>query len=492
MKRGREEEKISSPLFPRLHVNDADKGGPRAPPRNKMALYEQFSIPSQRFTSSSSPSMPFPSHRGSNSVPSISSSQGCVQERSASSSLYMRSQIPHSLTTEKSQASTTESMPRVTSTVRQSPAEKSDEDFRVPVYVQSSNRDGHVADCKTRSFKKSDRIHEDLSSTVTLQDASSGQDHDDDNLRSSGDAEKSGSSGSTEKIDSSGDDAADRMVRDDASERLLVDSREAADAYNPDNLVGLIGLKHFWKARRAIISQQRVLALQVFELHRLMNIQKLLAESPQLLLEDASSFHGSPAAPSKSQPVDTSVKPIDPTVNATQPADRKEVLAPEEETRGGEVVPPALPAGPAMSDGKSGPLPIQVAGNHWLFPVMSPTEGLIYKPFYKPENMVLLPPPYCVSQPVSGSAVDQGSFFSGSHASNCNRPNPREADLQSSTASSAASWPKPGTGATVAASAGESPTKVIKVMPRNPKSASESAVKIFQSIQMERKRFDPL
>lgn len=49
MKRGKDEEKVMGPLFPRLHVNDTDKGGPRAPPRNKMALYEQLSIPSQRF-----------------------------------------------------------------------------------------------------------------------------------------------------------------------------------------------------------------------------------------------------------------------------------------------------------------------------------------------------------------------------------------------------------------------------------------------------------
>ncbi|KAL2545821.1 hypothetical protein Fot_15054 [Forsythia ovata] len=46
MKRGKYEEKIMGPMFPRLHVNDAEKGGPRAPPRNKMALYEQLSIAS--------------------------------------------------------------------------------------------------------------------------------------------------------------------------------------------------------------------------------------------------------------------------------------------------------------------------------------------------------------------------------------------------------------------------------------------------------------
>lgn len=50
MKRGKDDEKITEPLFPRLHVNDTDKGGPRAPPRNKMALYEQLSIPSQRYS----------------------------------------------------------------------------------------------------------------------------------------------------------------------------------------------------------------------------------------------------------------------------------------------------------------------------------------------------------------------------------------------------------------------------------------------------------
>lgn len=48
MKRGKDEE-IKEPMFPRLHVNDREKRGPRGPPRNKMALYEQFSIPSQRF-----------------------------------------------------------------------------------------------------------------------------------------------------------------------------------------------------------------------------------------------------------------------------------------------------------------------------------------------------------------------------------------------------------------------------------------------------------
>ncbi|KAI3700134.1 hypothetical protein L2E82_44752 [Cichorium intybus] len=49
MKRRKNEDKNMGPMFTMLHVNDTIKGGPRAPPRNKMALYEQLSIPSQSF-----------------------------------------------------------------------------------------------------------------------------------------------------------------------------------------------------------------------------------------------------------------------------------------------------------------------------------------------------------------------------------------------------------------------------------------------------------
>ncbi|KAL9662614.1 hypothetical protein QQ045_027447 [Rhodiola kirilowii] len=36
----------SRPLFPKMHVNDRDQaGGPKPPPRNKMALFEQPAAP---------------------------------------------------------------------------------------------------------------------------------------------------------------------------------------------------------------------------------------------------------------------------------------------------------------------------------------------------------------------------------------------------------------------------------------------------------------
>lgn len=81
MRAGKEEEsKAMGPMFPRLHVNDANQGGPRAPPRNKMALYEQLSVPSQRFNSNTSSSTR-PQQKGDNLAPSNSSNQVRVVEK---------------------------------------------------------------------------------------------------------------------------------------------------------------------------------------------------------------------------------------------------------------------------------------------------------------------------------------------------------------------------------------------------------------------------
>lgn len=67
MRGGEDEEKVASPIFPRLHVNETEKGGLRGPPRNKMALYEQFSIPICSATM-----LPLPNNNSSSLVPSTS------------------------------------------------------------------------------------------------------------------------------------------------------------------------------------------------------------------------------------------------------------------------------------------------------------------------------------------------------------------------------------------------------------------------------------
>lgn len=63
-----EGKQMDRPLFPRFHVNDADRGGPRAPPRNKMALSEQckhnLSTQNLRYKSGSMKLLPLPPSNG--------------------------------------------------------------------------------------------------------------------------------------------------------------------------------------------------------------------------------------------------------------------------------------------------------------------------------------------------------------------------------------------------------------------------------------------
>ena len=84
-KRGKDDEKTIGPMFPRLHVNDREKGGPRAPPRNTMALYEQLSIPSQRFNHGMLPQNPNDTASG---VPPASSSQVSLETKILYLSIY--------------------------------------------------------------------------------------------------------------------------------------------------------------------------------------------------------------------------------------------------------------------------------------------------------------------------------------------------------------------------------------------------------------------
>ena len=68
----KDEGKKMDPLFPRLHISDAEKGGIRTPPRNKMS----FNVPSQRCMSGSvSPILPLSKSNGGTLTPPASSYQ---------------------------------------------------------------------------------------------------------------------------------------------------------------------------------------------------------------------------------------------------------------------------------------------------------------------------------------------------------------------------------------------------------------------------------
>ena len=231
----------------------------------------------------------------------------------------------------------------------------------------------------------------------------------------------------------------------------------------------------------------------------------------------------------------------------------------------------------------------QSPGNQWLIPVMSPSEGLVYKPYPGPgfagtmcggcgpfgpaplggtfmnpaygvpasHQEIGVPPdtppgshayfpPYgmpVMTTAVSESAVKQVNQFSapGSHGQNghslggdvnlntnnqssCNLPVPRdgaisnvmryqassrEVELQGSTASSPSEMaqgqidagrdalplfpmaPVAPEGVPQSLETAQQP-RVIKVVPHNGRSATESAARIFRSIQEERKQYDSL
>lgn len=234
---------------------------------------------------------------------------------------------------------------------------------------------------------------------------------------------------------------------------------------------------------------------------------------------------------------------------------------------------------PVTADNKMGPWCFhQSPGHQWLVPVMSPSEGLIYKPYpgpgfagtvcggYGPYGSTPISgnfmnpitaygvtgapayfPPYgmpVINPTMSASAAEQmncfpgpgsqnpdgqlsgeGANFNMQQQSSCDVPNQKNAsqgtrfkaskgsEIQGSTASSPGERAR-GVGKgrnTEGRDALElfptapvlleeasqphgidRPTRVIRVVPHNARSATESAARIFQSIQEERKQNDSI
>ncbi|KAG1335375.1 protein HEADING DATE 3B [Cocos nucifera] len=381
-----------------------------------------------------------------------------------------------------------------------------------------------------------------------------------------------------------------------------------------DEVVGVIGPKQFWTVRTAIInffcdqqtplvccSQQRNFALQLFELHRLIKVQKLLAASPHLLLGDN---HGSNNSmlelPTKNLPAESNIElqPLtelkdniqEQNQNTKCPTEKKGVhpspspdgglskkldQLPSNEPCSGK--PPAVAVAP---DNRPGPWCFQPPANQWLVPVMSPTEGLIYKPYsgfcppsagfvaptyggcgpmqlqvvgdfmnqayvvpatqqqlnmgtpFRSPGVALnhFPAPYglpVVNPMIPTSVVEQVSPMTRpmeqteQHSqSSCNMLNLKnetfggcswklnaykDRELQGSTASSPCERvqgegrdalghpvapPTEGSRQLLQSNESDHQTHVIKVVPHNASSATESAARIFRSIQEERQQLD--
>lgn len=54
----------------------------------------------------------------------------------------------------------------------------------------------------------------------------------------------------------------------------------------PKDVINVVGQQLFWKVRKAILRQQEVFSNQLFELHKLINVQKLLAKMPCPLIDE--------------------------------------------------------------------------------------------------------------------------------------------------------------------------------------------------------------
>ncbi|KAI7994678.1 Protein EARLY FLOWERING 3 [Camellia lanceoleosa] len=535
MKRGKDDEKIMGPMFPRLHVNDTEKGGPRAPPRNKMALYEQLSIPSQRFNHGVLPLNP---NNSASVVPPASSSQGSGHERGQEH----RDRLANNFDRIPSTGTSLNHESRARAQLQNSMC-------GIDVSNEPARRENGFS-----SILRRDSCPEELRSPIT-----NGSGYHVDKTRWSVQAGKGERGG-------------------DASVTSMVGSISGMDI-SPDDVVGIIGQKHFWESEKS--NSQ---------------VQRSIAGSPHLLLEDGA-YLGEPlkASSAKKLPLEYIVKPSPQIAKHKDDSDNpnRNMECSAENAVGKTSLSSAQHVSqPSICKQFSGnPLSTSVTadsklspcfhqpptGHQWLIPVMSPSEGLIYKPypghgfmgpafgscgppgsnpmmgnFVNPAYSVPSPhhhyqgigvpptsppvghsyfPPYGmpVINPVfSGLASQPGQ--SGQLSGLCNVltaqknggviPNvvrlraSKESELQGSTASSPGERAL-GFGVGPATNGRnalplfptspsthtldevpqlhdvEQPaTRVIKVVPHNARSATESVARIFQSIQEERKQCD--
>ncbi|WCJ39647.1 hydroxyproline-rich glycoprotein family protein [Euphorbia peplus] len=709
MREGKDEVRRSSPMFPRLHVNDTEKGGPRAPPRNKMALYEQLSIPSQRlagpgsllimplpndaalfersvftpFCNSPAPSysensvtpcpggvelntkMPSPERKlinsqdnqSLNSTQPLSSGAKCSSVQSHSSNFKKISvkkpgdadnirahrsaqsgtmlhysgscqnkdrenqpywnmsfalqfkDISEKQKSREPLCNQTEESGKI-SNACQDPVERSSSllSNRIPADA-SFSPSGKVIGTKSlkRVHPSSDeelgRTKADALKRFRIMNGQSDQNfvaveektvHKNKSLLecAGGTGKENASQLKNEtcsKLSSHIDKRSHNVIengcrkdedrnngslkvvdveRHDLSETFEVDSLSALNI-TPDDVVRIIGEKQFWKARKAIVDQQRTFGVQVFELHRLTKVQKLIAASPDLLLKDSiylrkallksspvrkvPSEHAIKQPPPIAKSRDSSQKPYPITKLPDEHVVEKLPLPPvhietdkgltQESNRESHSQPGTSVPVPTATDTRTSPWCVPAPGNQWLVPVMTPSEGLVYKPYTAPchPHTGYMAPVYANCPPpsagngdflnavygvpashaappfgqtyfspyampimpssVSGSAVEQQN--SCNMSSQMSRTlsyrvekveASKESEIQGSTASSLP--PRPNGHALPLfpteptsdqnAQSNEQQTHVIKVIPHNRRLATESAARIFQSIQEER------
>ncbi|XWS72487.1 hypothetical protein CRYUN_Cryun02cG0043900 [Craigia yunnanensis] len=290
MKRGKDDEKIVGPMFPRLHVNDTEKGGPRAPPRNKMALYEQPSIPSQKFNPGVLPLNPC---NTSSLFPPGSSSQGSSLEKN----MLFPSRVSPSTSTTLAEKFHSRQLGGAKTGQQYNKTKNGFDGEKFtplsPTYPDSQIKLHNVRDKDLTessysgvNLRKEDCGQQPASGpsrspgndVCSLQELRTGRQSADngyidgaDWMRDIGEEilpqqrSMSYSEGNHSVPYETNNDSewhgdktcgslqwANGDKSDDVSETSMVDSISGLDI-SPDDVVGIIGQKHFWKARRAIV-----------------------------------------------------------------------------------------------------------------------------------------------------------------------------------------------------------------------------------------------
>ncbi|XP_047175101.1 ELF3-like protein 2 isoform X3 [Vigna umbellata] len=653
MRGGIEESKEISPMFPRLHVKDAEKGGPKAPPRNKMALYEQFSIPSQSFAPASASLFPLPlrnytahtssSHIGSNQSIQFNSNAPSILAEKSQAFNFRRSNLTKY--TQDNFINSKNSLKALDGEdVFITAGSAHGKSSCCSIIQNNKDEDGCNLSCSLKNLN-SFRKKVNSPGVVDLKSAQYGKIQMEELTKVSQNGQKPEEVLSLDGFGDMTDASLISLVQGSIvhtheehaafgdkfnSRDHHIEKPAASDVHrcsgeleigrrffldkgagnedeetsvmhiSPDNVVGAIGEQQFWKARRTIVNQQKIFVMQVFELHRLIKVQRLIAGSPHILLADNLLLNKPPPKTSTTKKFQSDFVGEKPSSVAK--LDSKSVKAPTAEHATNSAVEKIpIPCVNNITKGHANQLPnyghhlanLPIAssdtnskqspsyvypppGNQWLVPVMSPSEGLVYKPVIGscPPNAgfmapiygtcgsvsfnplskdasseaalapsshqkfgilsgsslpQFLPPPF-IHNPssMSASAVEQMGQSNGPEnhnscgevnsailyqsSSNISSPtsqvmsrnisihqSPKDKEPHRSTASSPSKRTNAGEVLPLFPLAPtfwqsedrhtqvELQPRVIKAMPHNPKSASESAARIFRSIQEERK-----
>ncbi|CAN8268867.1 unnamed protein product [Cochlearia groenlandica] len=277
--------------------------------------------------------------------------------------------------------------------------------------------------------------------------------------------------------------------------------------------------KRLLKMRNYMISQQKIFAGQVFELHRLIMVQKKVAKSPSLVLENK--LNGDK---------DDTMRPLqlqemsDSKARKTNTKIHKPVAEDYPDRMKPKLPIPSIRKDPVTTIWPQHLLPL--LENRWLVPVMYPLGGLVYKPHRgsspPPHPSASMVPMYGQDsletafrfQPRNAkTTVDQtdprGQFPRWSNTSHV-IPLPlkksQESNYSEGHKSTASSPPKKHKLGVVLPPFPTEPThhtdeykhkqeplvRAIKAIPRKPTFASESAARIFHMILEERRDSDQM